>query len=280
MGAFLFEWLGQPAGYAQRILLGVKAAVALPTVDASKVALFGYCFGATGVLNVALDDVATVAAKALNIKAVFSFHAGLTLRATGKKAIDMRVAAYSGALDDAAVDITALEHELANRSAPFEITRYSGTHHAFTVFDQIDDAISIAGNNVPVGYAARADSRSFAAAVDYLRIAFGQEPIVGTPRPLPLIAIAQDPHTIGFTNVNDIVLFAQRYAAEAVFLKQPRFITSFEKKLLKACEVDVARYRNCYLDVRKAFDVARVGLGGHRTLHAGSESSLEYVGKH
>jgi len=283
---FLLQWLSQPTAFAQRVLVGVRAALALPGVDTTHVALFGYCFGGTGVLNVALDDATTHVAAALNIQAVLSFHGGLTVRSMGTKPINIRMSVYSGALDDAVSSIVALEHEILNRSAPaYEITRYSGTHHAFTVFDQMDALLNVAGTIIEANYSARADSRSFASAVDYVRIAFGEEAVTGTIEPYALIALGDRTLSQQFTNTQDVVTYAQRWAAESAYLQDPSGIGAVEQLLLKACRVDISTFRNCFIGVREAMDEARVANGGHKTLRVGSRSELssssdEYIPRH
>jgi len=280
----LLQWLGQPTAFAERVLLGVQAALALPGVDTNHVALFGYCFGGTGVLNVALDDATTKIASTLNIQAILSFHAGLTVRSTGTSKIALPMSVYSGAKDDAAASIVDLENEMANRSAPaYEITRYSGTHHAFTVFDQLDSTVTIAGSPLEANYSARADSRSFASALDYVRIAFGANVVKGTAQPDAIVSINTDPRDIKFTSSKDVVTYAQRWAAESAYLKQGAHIAKFEQALLKACRIDVTTFRQCFIAVRTAMDVARVGNGGRKTLRAGSSSessSSAYIGQH
>lgn len=114
--------------FGSRIRAAVEYVKSLDQVDSDKVALFGYCFGGTGVLQYALngnDDVA----------AIVSFHGGLSSLPEDPMTVGPKVLVLSGGEDDATSDVMDLEITFDNVNASWEITRYSGIEHGFTVFD-------------------------------------------------------------------------------------------------------------------------------------------------
>jgi dienelactone hydrolase len=130
----------------------MNAAVAelrkLDFVDSDKIAAIGYCFGGTGVINLAISGA--------DISGIVSFHGGLTQRAAASKAasIPAKMLILSGGSDDAQSEVAELENELNMANATWEITRYYGVGHSFTEWGP---AVS-PGNR---GYNPRADFRSW-----------------------------------------------------------------------------------------------------------------------
>jgi dienelactone hydrolase len=118
-----------PEVFGSRIHAAVEYVKTLDQVDAEKVALFGYCFGGTGVLQYGLngnDDV----------EAIVSFHGGLSALPENPVTFGPKLLVLSGGDDDASTDIMDLEVTLDSVNASWEITRYSGIEHAFTVFSE------------------------------------------------------------------------------------------------------------------------------------------------
>lgn len=116
-----------PDVFGSRIQAAIEYVKGLEQVDANNVALFGYCFGGTGVLQYAMygnDDVS----------AIVSFHGGLSFLPETPLPFGPKVLVLSGGEDDATTDIMDLEITLDSVNATWEITRYSGIEHAFTVF--------------------------------------------------------------------------------------------------------------------------------------------------
>jgi dienelactone hydrolase len=124
--------------FTERIQAAIDVVKDMEDVDADNVALIGYCFGGTGVLQYAmmLGD-----ASGDEVNAVVSFHGGLTENIlapnmTGDETnVTAKILVLSGGEDDATSDIMDLELALDGRGANWEITRYSGIDHAFTKFD-------------------------------------------------------------------------------------------------------------------------------------------------
>lgn len=112
--------------FVQRIKAAVNLVKTLEGVDPTKVGVIGYCFGGTGVLGYGLtgqDDV----------QALVSFHGGLVLPDVGPEIVP-ELLVLSGGEDDTATRIMDLEDTLSEVNGTWEITRYSGIEHAFTVF--------------------------------------------------------------------------------------------------------------------------------------------------
>ena len=138
--------------YRQRLNLGLAQLVAQPGVDEKQIAAIGYCFGGTGVLELARSGA--------EVSGVVSFHGGLDSPSPedGKK-IQSKVLVCHGA-DDPFVpvaDIDAFKKELNDAKVDWQMNYYSGAVHAFTQ--------PMAGNDNSKGaaYNAKADQRSWSA---------------------------------------------------------------------------------------------------------------------
>ena len=91
-----------------------------------------YCLGGTGVLLYAMEGYDAAVA-------LVSIHGGLTpevLNTTVISAVSdaTKVLVLSGGQDDTSSDIMTLENSLNNATADWEITRFSGIQHAWTVW--------------------------------------------------------------------------------------------------------------------------------------------------
>jgi dienelactone hydrolase len=109
-----------------RIEAALSHVASLPEVDASNIVIMGYCFGGTGVINYALAGLSTA-------KAVVSFHGGLVYPENGTVA-EAHMLVLSGGDDDSTSEIMDLEKRLDAANATWEITRYAGVEHAWTVY--------------------------------------------------------------------------------------------------------------------------------------------------
>lgn len=126
---------GQEAGkykadrklYRERLLSGLEVLNKDAHTDVSKVAAIGYCFGGTGVIELARSGAL--------IKGVVSFHGGLDspTPADGKN-IKGKVLALHGADDPfvKAPDIAAFEQEMKDAKVDYKLVSYPGAVHAFT----------------------------------------------------------------------------------------------------------------------------------------------------
>jgi dienelactone hydrolase len=136
--------------FRERVLRGLEVLREQKEVDPTKVVAAGYCFGGTGVIELARAGA--------DVAAVVSFHGGLDSPnpADGKN-IKAKVIALQGA-DDPYVkpaDIAAFQNEMRTSNVDWEMALYGGAVHSFT------DAS--AGSDAKTGqaYNATADKRSF-----------------------------------------------------------------------------------------------------------------------
>lgn len=126
---------GQEAGkyktdrklYRARMLSALEVLNKDAHTDLSKVAAIGYCFGGTGVIELARTGAL--------IKGVVSFHGGLDspTPADGKN-IKGKVLALHGADDPfvKAPDIAAFEQEMKDAKVDYKLVSYPGAVHSFT----------------------------------------------------------------------------------------------------------------------------------------------------
>jgi len=115
--------------YIQRISAAVLLIQADPMVDTNSIGIIGYCFGGTGIIDYAFSG--------MGVKAAVSFHGGLTDLDIPQPGITIQpyVLVLSGGIDDAQGNQTELEEKLNEANATWEITRYAGVDHAFTVWN-------------------------------------------------------------------------------------------------------------------------------------------------
>ena len=131
------------------------------SVDKTKMAAIGYCFGGTTALELARSGAA--------LKGVISFHGGLaTPNPADAKNIKGRVLALHGA-DDPYVgpaEVAGFEKEMRDAKLDWQLVAYGNAVHAFTV--------KAAGNDNSKGaaYNEKADKRSWIAMNDFLKEIF------------------------------------------------------------------------------------------------------------
>ncbi len=124
----------------------------LPQTNAAKLAAIGYCFGGTGVLELARSGA--------EVAGVVSFHGGLDSPTPADgKSIKGEVLALHGADDPfvPAADVKAFEDELTSAGVKYELVKYAGAVHAFTQKAAGDDPKKGAAYN------AEADAKSWQA---------------------------------------------------------------------------------------------------------------------
>jgi len=144
--------------FGSRISTAIEYVKGLESVDASKVAVFGYCFGGTGILQYGMGPYGDQ-----DVAAMVSFHGGLSYLPTNVTGLDTKLLVLDGGSDNTPAEIMDLEVALDTGKASWEITRYAGIRHAFTVWK--DDR-----------YDAWADLRSWEAAGDFVLEAIGMDP--------------------------------------------------------------------------------------------------------
>jgi len=180
--------------FTHRIQAAIDFLMAHELVHPDHIAIIGYCFGGSGVLQYALTGGHVVAA--------LSFHGGLSPVAgvyQNGTMIHPHVAVFS-AFDDETLDqISSLESDLMMGSATFQITRYDepdGVQHGFTNFHSNS-------------YNAIADSQSWTAASSILEYAFAH--VTMSPTMSPTVSTTTSPTTRSLnvssvnTNTTDVV---------------------------------------------------------------------------
>lgn len=144
--------------YRERLNLALSRLKEEKFVNASKIAAVGYCFGGTGVIELARSGA--------EIAGAVSFHGGLdSPTPQDGKNIKAKILAHHGAIDPyvPAKEVAAFEDELQNAHVDYQLIKYSGTVHSFTDKGAGDDITKGAAYN------ASSDRRSFRATQDFLR---------------------------------------------------------------------------------------------------------------
>ncbi|MCB1153373.1 dienelactone hydrolase family protein [bacterium] len=136
--------------YRRRLQVGLEELKKQKGVDASKIAAIGYCFGGTGVLELARSGA--------DIAGVVSFHGGLdNPRPKDAANIKAKVLVFHGGKDPYVPqkDVDAFWKEMNTTNVDWTLTIYSDAVHAFTQ--------KAAGNDPSVGaaYNERADRLSW-----------------------------------------------------------------------------------------------------------------------
>lgn len=132
-----------------------------PTVDPSRIAAIGYCFGGGVVLNMARqgDD----------LKAVASFHGSLmAVQPAQPGMVKAKLRVYNGADDKFTTPeaIDAFKKEMTAAKADFTFINYPGAVHAFTN----PDATALGKKfNLPLAYNKKADKESWADMTAFFR---------------------------------------------------------------------------------------------------------------
>ena len=153
---------GDRALYRERARAAYRAFLQQPLLDPTRVGAIGYCFGGTGVIEMARDG--------LPLRGVVSFHGGLDARPLSDGAtIKAKVLALCGADDpfEQPGDMRAFEQQLRDNNVDYVITSYAHAQHAFT--DKDVDQLNLQGAK----YNAAADKRSWIAMKDFLSEIFG-----------------------------------------------------------------------------------------------------------
>ena len=141
---------------------GLKALLARPEVDSTRIASIGYCFGGTVSLELARSGAA--------VKGVAGFHSGLsTTRPEDAKKIKGKVLVCIGA-DDPMIDANARQQftdEMTAAKVDWQMHLYGGVVHSFT-----NKHADSAGMPEAIRYSAEADHRSWNSLVAFLEEIF------------------------------------------------------------------------------------------------------------
>ena len=136
-----------------RFMAGMAFLKNQPTIDPTRVAAIGYCFGGGIVLNMARQG--------LDLKGVASFHGNLTsVNPAQPGAVKAKVLVLHGGADKFSTpeQIEAFKKEMTAAGADFRFITYPGALHSFT--NPEADAMG-KKFNMPIGYNAQADKQSW-----------------------------------------------------------------------------------------------------------------------
>lgn len=146
------KYKGNRSLYRGRMNAALEVLRKDPNTDDSKIFAIGYCFGGTGVIELARSGV--------KLLGVVSFHGGLDspTPADGRN-IKCEVLALHGADDPfvPAADIMAFEAEMKSAGVKYQLVKYPGAVHAFTQKGAGND------NSKGAAYNADADAKSWEA---------------------------------------------------------------------------------------------------------------------
>lgn len=137
-----------------------------PTVDSTRMAAIGYCFGGGIVLNMARQGV--------DLKGVASFHGNLSaVKPAQPGSIKARILVLHGGDDKFSTpeQIDAFKKEMTAAGAHFRFITYPGALHSFT--NPEADAMG-KKFNMPIAYNAQADRQSWDELKKFLKDIFGE----------------------------------------------------------------------------------------------------------
>ena len=158
---FAGKYKGDRKLFRKRLNLALEEIRKQPGVDKTRIGAIGFCFGGTGVLELARSGA--------DVAGVVSFHGGLDSPSPADgKSIKAKVLVLHGA-DDFHVketDIAAFRKELDEAKVDWQMISYSGAVHAFTQKEAGDDPSD------GVAYQERADKRSWTAMRNFFEEVF------------------------------------------------------------------------------------------------------------
>lgn len=146
------KYKGDRALYRARLTAALEVLQKDERTDASKIAAIGYCFGGTGVLELARSGA--------EVKGVVSFHGGLgSPTPQDAKSIKGEILVCHGADDPyvPAAEVEAFHKEMKDAGVKYEFIGYPGAVHAFTQKGAGND------NSKGAAYNAEADVKSWEA---------------------------------------------------------------------------------------------------------------------
>lgn len=146
--------------FRERLMGALEELRKQPNVDSTRIAAIGYCFGGTGVLELARMGA--------DLKGVVCFHGSLDA-AAGMKAgpVIPKVLVLHGDVDPFAPksQVTELEKEFRDAAASIEAVLYPGAVHSFTIKSAGSDTTTGAAYDKAADEQSWAKMKSFLAAV-------------------------------------------------------------------------------------------------------------------
>ena len=165
-GAASGRFKGDRKLFRKRLNLGLGQMMAQTGIPSKKIAAIGYCFGGTGVLELARSGA--------DVAGVVSFHGGLdSTNAEDGKKIKCKILICHGEADPfvPAEGIAAMTKEFNEANVDWQMISYSNTVHSFTQ--------PMAGDDPSKGFAynEKADKRSW----KHMRVFFNE--VLGATKP-------------------------------------------------------------------------------------------------
>eukprot|EP00448_Togula_jolla_P030288 CAMPEP_0170620466 /NCGR_PEP_ID=MMETSP0224-20130122/28073_1 /TAXON_ID=285029 /ORGANISM="Togula jolla, Strain CCCM 725" /LENGTH=558 /DNA_ID=CAMNT_0010946641 /DNA_START=105 /DNA_END=1781 /DNA_ORIENTATION=+ len=158
-GAAASAHRGNSTLYHEKIQAALDHVKTYDFVDSTKVAVVGYCFGGTGIVNLALLGA--------DVAGVVGYHSGISPDSrvlydpTTSPPVRAKVLLHSGVMDDDATEMEMLAQELESANATYEIIRYGkDVYHSFTEWNANSPGSSM--------YDQRADVRSWESTKHFL----------------------------------------------------------------------------------------------------------------
>lgn len=165
-GQLAGKYKGDREQYRARLMAGLEVLLKDPHTDDSRVAAIGYCFGGTGVLELARAGA--------EISGVVSFHGGLAPadgKAADPEANMPRVLVLHGAADpyEPPAEVLKFVEEMNASKADWQMVAYGDAVHSFTQKEAGDDP------SKGSAYNAKADERSWTEMNQFFNEIFDEE---------------------------------------------------------------------------------------------------------
>ena len=164
--SFMMELISNPEIAKARFMAAYHLLKKHETVDPSKIAAIGYCFGGAVVLQMARFGT--------DLKGVASFHGNLSTNSPAKPgSVKAKVLVLHGA-DDSLVpkeQVAAFKKEMDTAGVDYTFIEYPGAVHAFTNPAATENGKKF---NLPLAYDEHADHESWAELQKCLRGVFGE----------------------------------------------------------------------------------------------------------
>ena len=146
--------------FRQRLISAVEYGKSLDGIDASKIAMIGFCFGGLASIELARSGY--------NLSGCVSFHGLLNQSDETFNKVNTKLLVLNGDLDPmvSSEQILALQNEMTESEADWQLINYGNTYHAFT---------NPLANDVAMGtvYNHDSDERSWIAMTNFLEEVFG-----------------------------------------------------------------------------------------------------------
>jgi dienelactone hydrolase len=134
------------------------------SVDPARIAAIGYCFGGSVVLDMARSG--------MDLKGVVSFHGGLTTNNPARPgAVNAKILVCHGEKDSlsTAEQVAAFKKEMSDAKADLTFITYKDAMHSFT---NPEADVYAKKFNIPLGYNAAADKKSWNDMKNFLKMIF------------------------------------------------------------------------------------------------------------